>query len=67
MKKIVVKLTKKQISEMEIAKDGMGTFGLLAQPLLCAGVMKVLILNTREFNKAYKFMKKFVPKKLRDK
>lgn len=43
MKKIVVKLTKKQISEMEIAKDGMGVFGLLAHRFFgrCEGIFQV--------------------------
>ena len=67
MKKIVIKLTKKQIEQIELEKQGMKEFGLLAQPLLCSGIMKVLILTTGEYNKAAKFFKTFIPKKLRTK
>lgn len=67
MKKISITLTKRQINELEDATIGTINFGILAQPLICSGVMKVLILTEQEFETADKFFKKFIPKELKNK
>ena len=64
MKKITIKLTKKQVQLISEGKGDMGDFGLIAQPLIIAEEMKVLILTPNEFKKADRFFKTFIPKKL---
>lgn len=65
MKKIQIKLTKKQVEKLESETKRMIVFGLLAQPIVSGGYMRVLILDTKECVKCDRFMKRFVPKELR--
>ena len=67
MKKVIIKLTQRQVDKLNEARYGMNGFGLIAQPLVYAKEMRVLVLSTHEFKKANTFFKKFVPKKLRTK
>lgn len=70
MRKVMLTLSKEQfdILKVETCWPSPGeNFGLLAQPLLGNKTMPVLILTSAEFNRAAKFMKRFVPKELRSK
>ena len=69
MRKVEIKMTKRQwnkLTEFTGYPNPPHQFALISSPILSSGVMKILVLNTSEFNKCNKFMKRFIPKELRN-